>query len=121
MSTKLFASLASKSSHGGSYLPSTNVGVLAEGAPPLCTGDTHICPLCLPNGIPHPPLPILQPVVSDVLVGGKPWLCLGDSHSCVGPAKIISACLSIQRESAYSPVSEETNHEQKSSGFVYST
>lgn len=116
-----YANLSAMSSHGGHYLAQTRSGVLAEGAPPLCAGDTHQCPLCLPNGSPHPPLPLCAPPLTNVLVGGRPWLSQGDLHLCVGPTSIQTGCFSIQRDSKLPTLPEESQHETEPTRFRYST
>ncbi len=103
----LYAHLGSRSSHGGCYTASSSAGVLAEGIPPLCAGDLHICPLCLPGGAPHPALPLPLGPVSDVLVGGRPWIIQGHTHPCAGPAQVTGGCGSIQKGSISIPNIQE--------------
>jgi len=119
MSASLFATCKDKSNHDGLFQPHNHPGILAEGAIPLRSGDIHLCSLSLPNGTPHPPLPLLPALHYDVLVAGKPWLEVGDSVFCIGPCIISSGCPTVTRHSIETVVAKEAKNDEPSA-FRYS-
>lgn len=120
MNPQPFANCAAHSSHGGAYASTHPSGVLAEGFPPLCAGDLHHCPLCLPGGSPHPPLALLPSPPCDILVAGRPWVSQGTVHPCVGPAQVSVGCRTLMRRSSEDVIPEDSPHAKSPERFRYS-
>ena len=47
-------------------------------------GDTHVCPMILPNGVPHVGGPVVNPGQTFVRVTGRPVAVVGGHTICTG-------------------------------------
>jgi uncharacterized Zn-binding protein involved in type VI secretion len=96
------------SCHGGVFqgIPRR---VLVDGLDPVCAGDSHVCPMILPGGSPHPALPT-GPGSSSVLVSGLVWMRNTDPTPCAGsPCQISSGSTSVLLGPASHPPESSEN------------